>query len=162
MDPPTWAHNLYMPCTVNMSCQGSIDKLAIPQHSIISALWQALVNVSGVWTAELSDLGLRPQAWTHGAGVSSTMVIRPGELCARFREVRHTQTQTQLKKKHIRMDLLSFWMQFTWAAGCGSSASSWRVLLFVAKGMQLSSQQCALSMDMSRHSGLPDEWDTHL
>lgn len=142
MDPPTWAHNLYMLFTVNMSGQGSIDKLAIPQHSIISALWQALINVvSGVWTVELSDLGLRPQAWTHGAGVSSAMVIRRGELCARFQEVRHTQTQTQLKKPTSGWISAHFWCSlheqrvvaalrlpggccYLWLRGCSCPAST--------------------------------------
>lgn len=93
----TSLHHLYVSCSINTYV---IDELTAPQHSIIiiCALWQALVNaISGVWTVELSNLWLQPQALTHDPGM---VTARPG--CRSFGAGRwgtHTRTQP---KEHNR------------------------------------------------------------
>lgn len=132
--------------------RGSIDELAIPRHSIFCAQRQ---TVRGVWTGELSDLGLQPQARTHGAGMASMMVIQPWECFARFRKVRHIHTQmrtTEEKQKTGCTD--ERWILTLAHFGC-RLCEHWDVaalrlprwVLFVAKGIQLVSQQCELSSD---------------
>lgn len=145
--------HLFMVCTVNMT--------RLRQHWQIrnTTALPCLSTVTGcskcVWTEELSDLGLQPQARTHGTGMASL----PRALCALLMKVRYTQLKEHNRTDGWMADLNSFWTHFAWAMRCSSAAPP-RWALFVGEGMQLVSQQCELSMDMhAAHSDLIDMLD---
>lgn len=128
--------HLFMVCTVNMTRLRQHWQIrnttALPRLSTVTGCSKC------VWTEELSDLGLQPQARTHGTGMASL----PRALCALLMKVRYTQFKehnrtdgwmTNLNSARFERTLHEQWDaaaprlpdgRYLWVRGCSWLASS--------------------------------------